>query len=255
VLVSSRPLLEYFDEHHLHTRLMLYPPVGWPAPLPQRSSSGANAVVGFFGGSHQHHVLQEYVIPAIRRLAAERPLSFAVAGVGEPIAASPGLTVVQQKYDVSYSRGLGALAEAGVNVLAHPSVPGLANNAHKNPHALISAYAIDAVPVVSARPPYDDLSEAGIVLQCEDTIESWYVALKRALVPAEHRAVRNRLASFCASHFDGGVNRQVIEALTSGPSSRAARSVRAKRVIAAMCLGLGLAWRRLTGAGARMRKS
>jgi hypothetical protein len=255
VLVSSQPLLEYFQEHHLHTRLMLYPPVDWPAPPSQRSSSGANAVVGFFGGSHLHHVLQEYVIPAIRRLAAERPLSFAVAGVGEPIAASPGLTVLQQEYDVSYSRGLGTLAEAGIDVLVHPSVPGLANNAHKNPHALISAHAIGAVPVVSARPPYDDLPESGIVLQCEDTIDSWYLALKRALEPAEHRALSDRLASFCASHFDGRVNRQVIEALTSGPASPAARSVTAKRVIAAMCLGLGLAWRRLAGSGPRMRKS
>ena len=163
----------------------------------------------------------------------------------EPIAASPGLTVVPQQYDVSYSRGLRTLAAAGVDVLVHPSVAGLANNAHKNPHALISAHAIGAVPVVSARPPYDDLPASGIVLQCEDTIDSWYLALKRALEPDEHRAISNRLASFCASHFDGSVNRQVIEALISRPISRAAALVLARRVVAVMCLGLGLVWRRL----------
>ena len=245
VLVSSRILLEYFEEHRLHGRLMLFPPVGWPSPLPRQTGDGAAACLGFFGGSHLHGVLHDYVLPAIRRLAAEQPLRFAVAGVTEPIAPSPGLTVLPQQYDASYSRGLRTLAAAGVDVLVHPSVPGLANNAHKNPHALISAHAIGAVPVVSARPPYDDLSESGIVLQCEDTIESWYLALKRALEPVEHLAVSKRLASFCASHFDGSVNRQVIEGLVGRPTSRATASVLARRIVAVMCLGLGLVWRNL----------
>ena len=242
VLVSSPALLDYFADHRLHDRLMLFPPVGWSAPLPRQSSNDA-ACVGFFGGLHLHSVLEDYVLPAIRRVAVVQPLRFVVAGVSEPIATSPGLTIVHQPYDLSYSRGLRTLAAAGVDVLVHPSVPGLANNAHKNPHALISAHAIGAVPVVSARPPYDDLPESGIALQCEDTIDSWYLTLKRALDPIERRAISDRLGSFCASHFDGGVNRQVIESLVGHPVSRSAALVPARRMVAAICLGVDVVWR------------
>jgi hypothetical protein len=137
---------------------------------------------------------------------------------------------------VSYSRGLRTLAAAGVDVLVHPSLPGHANNAYKNPHALISAHAIGAVPVVSARPPYDDLPEPAVVLQCEDTIDSWYVALTRALDPFEHRALSDRLGSFCASHFDGAVNRQAIESLVDHPVSRSAGVALAWRIAGVICL-------------------
>ncbi len=249
VLVSSPSLLKYFEEHRLHTPLTLFPPIGWSSTLPRPSSMGAAASIGFFGGSHLHGVLEDYVLPAIRRVAAVQPLRFVVAGVSEPIATSPGLTVVHQTYDLSYSRGLRTLAAAGVDVLVHPSLPGHANNAYKNPHALISALAIGAVPVVSARPPYDDLPASGIVLRCEDTIDSWYLALKRALDPVEHRAVSDRLGSFCASHFDGSVNRQVIESLVGHPVTRSAAFVLARHMIAVICLGVDLVWRRARSAG------
>jgi hypothetical protein len=189
------------------------------------------------------------------RTTEERPLRFVVAGVGELIATSPGLTVVHQPYDLSYSRGLRTLAAAGVDVLVHPSVPGLANNAHKNPHALISAHAVGAVPVVSARPPYDDLPESGGVLQCEDTIDSWYLALKRALEPDEHRSLREQLGSFCVSHFDGGVNRQVIERLIRDGLSRRPASVVPRRLVAVICLGADLPRRVARSAASRVRNN
>jgi hypothetical protein len=236
VLVSSRELLEYFKEQRLHGRLILFPPVGWPLPLPRPSSNGAPASVGFFGGSHVHGVLKDYVLPAIRRVAAVQPLRFVAAGVSEPTASSPGLTIVHQQYDLSYSRGLRTLAAAGVDVLVHPSLPGHANNAYKNPHALISAQAIGAVAIVSARPPYDDLPEPAVVLRSEDTIDSWYLALTRALDPVEHRKLSDRLGSFCAAHFDGAVNRQVIESLVGRPVSRSAALVLVWRIVAVICL-------------------
>jgi len=251
VLVSSPALLEYFEEHRLHGRLMLFPPIGWSSSLPNRSSDDATPGIGFFGGSHLHAVVQEYVIPAIRRLAVEQPLRFVAAGVSEPIATSPGLTVVHQPYQLSYSRGLRTLAAAGVDVLVHPSLPGHVNNAYKNPHALISAHAIGAVPVVSARPPYNDLREFGIVLQCEDTIDSWYLALKRALDPVERSAVSERLGAFCASHFDGTVNRQVIESLVGHPASRSVAFVPARRSVAEICTGADRIWRLARSAGSR----
>jgi hypothetical protein len=234
VLLSSPALAGFFSQHHLHQRLMLFPPVAPAAPMRRAQRRGA-AGIGFFGGRHVHGVVEEFVLPAVRRLAMEQPLRLVLAGFPAPVAPSPGLTIVEQDYDVSYSRGLRKLADAAVDVLAHPSLPGLANNPHKNPHALISAHAIGAVPVVSARPPYQDLPDSGIMLQCEDSVASWYHALKGAVEPASHAEISERLGSFCESRFDGTVNRDVIEKLIGAPATA---WIWPRRVIASVCLWL-----------------
>jgi len=222
VLLSSSALIDYFKDEQLHHRLMLFPPVESARVLPRSRESRGAAGVGFFGGAHLHDTFRQWVLPAIRRLAAEQPISLRVAGVSETIAASPGLTIAHQEYDGSYARGLEKFAAAGVDVLVHPSVAGLANNAYKNPHALISARAIGAVPIVSDRPPYDDLRSAGVALLCDDSIESWYAALVQALGPVERGLLGERLVSFCSSQFGGSVNRQVIDE-TGGPHSSSSR--------------------------------
>ena len=107
-------------------------------------------------------------------------------------------------------------------MLVHTSVAGLANNAYKNPHALISARALGAVPIVSDRPPYDHLRPAGVALLCDDSIESWYAALVQALRPVERSLIGERLVSFCSSQFGGSVNHQVIDE-TGGLHSSSSR--------------------------------
>ncbi len=220
VMLSSRILMQYFEQHRLHSRLLFFPPVAWPQPIRPTSRTGTG--VGFFGGSHLHDTFRDSVLPAVRRLAVEQPVRLIVAGVTAAIPASPGLSVAVQPYDRSYANGLRTLAEAGVDVLVHPSVASLANNEYKNPHALISADAIGAVPVVSARPPYDHLGDEDVVLQCDDTVESWHSALALACQPATRRRIGERLAAFCAANFSGTVNRQVIDEMIAARPAPAA---------------------------------
>lgn len=217
VMLSSRILMRYFEQHQLHSRLVFFPPVAWPQPIRRISRTATG--VGFFGGSHLHDTFRDSVLPAVRRLAAEQPVRLIVAGVTAAIPASPGLSVAVQPYDRSHADGLRTLAEAGIDVLVQPSVASLANNEYTNPHALISADAIGAIPVVSARPPYDHLADEGVVLQCDDTVKSWHSALALACQPATRHRIGERLTAYCAANFGGAVNRQVIgEMLGARPS-------------------------------------
>lgn len=189
------------------------------------------------------------ILPAVRRLAIDRPVTLIAAGVNGAIAPSPGLSVVEQPCDMSYARGLRRLAATGVDVLVHPTAPSLDNNRYKNPHALISANAIGAIPVVSDRPPYSDLRQVGVALFCDDSPESFYAAFAQVGEPAQRAPIGDRLEKFCSSQYGGRINREVMDKMLSLHESPPARwrRVRTGVVRAAVLLG------RLRPAMARLR--
>jgi hypothetical protein len=236
VMLSSPSLIEYFDRESLHPALTLFPPVAWPKPLSPPASRPATLGIGFFGGKHLHSTFREVVMPAIERLAATRPVRLIIAGLDTTIAASPGVTIAAQPYEASYAAGLASLGRSGIDVLVHPSVAGLANNQYKNPHALISAHALGAVPVVSDRPPYDHLRDEGVVLSCDDRVDSWHAALAQAADVDAGGRIRERLADYCTSHFDGAVNRHVVATMIDAHPAPAAGATRWRRIHAAACL-------------------
>lgn len=221
VLLATPALVSYFSEQELHPHLVLFPPVADAEGLAAPRATKPGVTVAFFGGRHLHRQLLDIIVPAVRRLARQRPVRLLAVGVPEPIPASAGLTVSQQPYDECYARGLRALAAEGVDVFVHPVAAGLANNAYKNPHALISAHALGAIPVVSQAPPYDALGPAGVALICEDNEESWYQALTQVVTDASLRPMlRARLATYCAEHFSGTANRAVVDTMLRGYTPR-----------------------------------
>ena len=250
VLLSSRTLSDYFAEMNLHPRLLLFPPIAASRSAAREPHDDGHLRVAFFGGLHLHEVFLERVLPAIRRLAREQPLSLMTMGM-EPIAPSKGLSVSDRPYQPSYAVAVEAMTAAGVNVLLHPVADGLANNRYKNPHALITAHAIGAVPVVSNLAPYDALADDGVALRCENSEESWYRALVQAGQGADYRAaLLTRLADYCARHFDGRQNRQIVAAILSESAHPGRWLVQRRRALASVVLARRLARRlssRLTG--------
>jgi hypothetical protein len=210
VLLSSSPLVDYYASNGLHPCLLLYPPVASRPAASATPLAAPRLRVAFYGGLHLHDFLRHRIVPALRRVARERPVTLIVVGMTEPIPPSEGLLIVDEAYAESYARGLDTLADHGVDVLIHPVEPGLANNAFKNPHALISANQLGAVPIVSARAPYDGLQGEGVALFCDDAEDSWRQALLQAADRQTAVAIRTRLAAFCAERFSGRVNLQVI---------------------------------------------
>lgn len=245
VLLSSEALIERFRRDGLHAVLMAFPPVGWPQPLPPAGARRGTIGIGFFGGAHLHDMFRACILPAIRRLAEAQPVDLVAAGIGSAIAASPGLSVVNHEHDRSYARGLRRLAGAGIDILVHPALANLQNNEFKNPHALISAHAIGAVPVVSDRAPYDALRSAGVTIQSDDSVESWYAALKHASDPLVRAIIRERLGAYCAAHFAGRVNRAVLERLLGGPPQRALPAFAGRQIVRALLI-VNRVWRGVT---------
>ena len=221
VLLATPALVSYFSEQDLHPRLFLFPPVIDAKILVMPRVARPGVTVAFFGGRHLHRQLLDTIVPAVRRLALQRPVRLLAVGVPEPIPASEGLVVIQPPYDESYTRGLRALTTEGVNVFVHPVAAGMANNVYKNPHALISALALGAVPVVSNAPPYDALGPFGVALTCEESEAAWLTALTQAVTDDTLRSTLGaRLVTYCAQQFSGSPNRAVIETMLAGYTPR-----------------------------------
>ncbi len=244
VLLATPSLVSYFSEQRLHPHLFLFPPVMDAEALAAPRAAGPAVTVAFFGGRHLHRQLLDVIVPAVRRLAVQRPVRLLAAGVPDSIPASEGLVVSQQAYDESYTRGLRALAAEGVDVLVHPAAAGMANNVYKNPHALISARALAAIPIVSNAPPYDAVGLDGVALTCEDSEASWFNALTQAVTDDTLRAkLGARLATYCDEHFSGSPNRAVVETMLVGYTPRGWAQTVWRRGVARGCQVLSLAGR------------
>lgn len=212
VLLATPPLVDYFAAERLHGNLMLFPPTT-TAPLPRPAGDAAATRLAFFGGQHLRQAMVEVVLPAVRRLALRRPVTLQIVGLAHDLPESPGLTIRHWPYFTSYREGIQALAGEGVDVLLHPVVNAGRNNIYKNQHALITAHALGAVPVVSNRQPYDALHGEGAAWLCDDSVESWAAALVQAADPATRSVVRDRLAASCERRFDGHANADVLDAM------------------------------------------
>lgn len=250
VLLATPALMSYFLERGLHSRLFLFPPVADAQRLAAPRRDPAATTLAFFGGRHLHRQLLDTIVPAVRRLARQRPVRLLAVGVTESIPASEGLSIRQQPYDESYGRGLRSLAAEGVDVFVHPVAAGVVNNAYKNPHALISAHALGAVPVVSNAPPYDSLGSDGVALLSTDDEESWYRALNQAVTDDSLRStLSERLSAYCAEHFSGSANRTVVDTMLRAHTPRGRTQTLWRTGIARGYLALNLAGRLVSRIG------
>lgn len=213
VLVSTSALAEFFAQRQLHPRIHLYPPM-MATPVPHRHDAQRATHVAFFGGRHLHAFFHDPILPALRRVAARQPLTLTTVGLDDRIGPSPGLTISHLPYQPSYEAGVAALERARLGVLLHPLATDLPNNRYKNPHALITALALGAMPVVSNAAPYADAVASHAALGCDDTEESWCQQIQRAVADrAVRHAVHDRLTAYCRERFDGLINRQVIRGI------------------------------------------
>ena len=222
VLVATPALDQFFAERQLHKERVLFPPVKSAAAASAAPAARPRLHIAFFGGAHLHQLLLTTILPAVERLARQRPVTLITLGAPS-IRPSGGLQVIQHPYDVSYQRGVATLRASGVDLLAHPSAADLPNNAYKNPHALITAHALGAVPIVSDAPPYAGLRSEGVAALSHDDEESWYQAMAAvADNPHLRSEMLERLGKYCDEHFNGVTNRQVLDAIVSKPAARSA---------------------------------
>jgi hypothetical protein len=238
VMLASRPLMRYFEEHQLHARLLEYPPMAWPVLRARddgwHRAPGEPFRIAFFGGEHRRELFLSVVYPAAQRLAASRPVELVVVGIDAaamPGGASP-VRVVHLPYDVRYAAALETLAKQRVDVLAHPTPPSR-NNPYRNANVLINARAVGAVAVLSNLAPYDDLGPPAPALLCDNDVDQWTAALQRLSSDA---TLCSELFSgadeYCRRHFSGRVNADVIRGILSAHTAPT-RTTRAARLAVA----------------------
>jgi len=244
VLLATPALLDYFAEHRLSDRLTLYPPVAGCAEDAVADRRGRPLTIAFFGGAHRRDPFLRYVDPAIRRLAADHDVTLIAAGIESGLVQEGDrLNVVRVPYNPSYSDALREVAAYGVDILVHPS--GVTkNNAFKNPHVLINARALAAVPIFSNVAPYDAVAADRVAVLCENTEDAWFEALRQVAVDTALREdVRRRLDDYCERHFGGRVNIDVLQRIRQAHEAPGAGVRLARFVAGSACLGLDRAHR------------
>jgi hypothetical protein len=245
VLAATPALGEFVADRQLHAQRILFPPVKAAKAVRAAPAPRDRLHIAFFGGAHLHELLLNTIVPAVKRLASQRPVRLITLGA-PAIPPSAGLQVEQHPHHVSYERGLATLLASGVDVLVHPSAAHLPNNAYKNPHALITAHALGAVPIVSDAPPYSDLRGQGVARLCSDE-HSWYQAMvKVAADPRLRVDIVERLARYCDEHFSGTANRDVLDAILPGPEIRSEAGMLWRRGLAWSCLFTGVTRRSMS---------
>ena len=244
VLLASRPLMRYFEEHALHSNLIEYPPIAWPV-LCSRDAGwdrgpGQPFRIAFFGGEHRRDVFAGFVYPAVQRLAREQKVELVLAGIDSDALPTPAsqLRIVHFPYELRYGAALAELVRHRIDVLVHPMPPSR-NNPYKNANVLINARAVGAVPVLSNLPPYNSLGSPPPALLCENDPESWYGALARLSRDSWLcEQVFEGANGYCEKHFSGRRNAEAVRRILTAHATPGRLMRAARRVVAGPPLGL-----------------
>lgn len=266
VLLSTEPLIEYFNQHKIHTNLFLFPPIAKRPELislqnaDEKSRDAEPFTVVFFGGGHRLNAFKQVVLPALIRLSKVSPFRLIVVGanVASLVASYDEIELVTFPRELAYDLALGELMQYRIDVLAHPGEENV-NNKFKNLNVLINAHYLRAVPVLSRVEPFLHLQSGELSYLASDEDE-WFLSLKRVLDEstifslervadgAASDALRGRLASFVEATYSGAMNEKVLRAALeraafSGLVMRDNRLreafVRVKKELAAVSSALG----------------
>jgi len=251
VLLSSRRLIDYFREKALHANLFYYPPIAgkpaWKESLPASPKPAGTTRIGFFGGSHRLPAFLEQVLPAVARLAQQRPVELFAAGVERDwLPPAPNLNIVCFPFELSYDIALARLAACDIDLLVHPNSD-TRNNEYKTLNVLISAWAMGAVPLVSDAPPYRELAGQNVAVLCGGAGRSWPDAMRScAEDPQLRQSLRRNLDAFCLRHFGGQENVAALRAILAAHPAPGAllREMRWRRAIHYFRHGFAAQWRR-----------
>jgi glycosyltransferase involved in cell wall biosynthesis len=226
VLLSSRNLLEYFEEEMLHERLFCFP----VSYYDQRSlyidyheeKRRGELVIACATGSHRAKGLWEVVFPAIQRLASEgrdvhliapEPSESEYKSLTKELPKNFRVTLLP--FEADYLFAMRRFARYSPDFLLHaPSAT--INNAYKTLHPLMSALIMNAAPVLPDTKPYDQILECGNAVFVHDSARplSWYKALVNALADESSLdQIRRKNAEYCAENFSGKQNAEVLDSI------------------------------------------
>jgi glycosyltransferase involved in cell wall biosynthesis len=253
VLLTSKSLVQYFEEHLIHPKLFYFPPsyAGTPITtnvIPEKNKRAARAkqeaaeeapkhrnraagpavappfalTVASAGGVHRHAGLNECVIPALQRLAANGTTTHLIVGGCTKVAedrlrdlGGDGLTITCLPLEIDWKRLLLQLARYKPDILVHgPS--NTVNNKYKTLNAGLTAYLLDAVLVAPDQTPFNgpEFSKAAVRVNPSEQPKAWLDAIELLLRDRESwSGYKAANAAYCQLHFSGDENVSVLNSL------------------------------------------
>jgi SAM-dependent methyltransferase len=237
-IVTTAPLAEKLAP--LAAEVLLCPPV-WDAALvpadedPGQAASDGSLRFGIMGHWVRAGLLEDRILPALRRLAKDRPVELVVrAGLVD--AAGAGFPCITLPFEPSFRRFLRLWRRRRIDVILHPAAA-TANAVYKNPNALLVSRYLGAVPVLAAADPaYRDLpSGCGAILAGPDRTP-WPQAVEQMAAPETRARLARELDRYCRAAFPAApaiaALRRVLE--RAAPVDEALIAARRARIAAGM---------------------
>jgi SAM-dependent methyltransferase len=238
-IVTTTPLREKLAP--LAAEVLLWPPVWDATLLPARGDPAIAATAdgclrfGIMGHGTRAGMLQDRILPALRRLAQHRPLEL-VARSGLIDTTDTSLPCTSLPFEPSFRRFIHAWRRRHIDVILHPPTA-TANAVYKNPNALLVSRYLGAVPVLAAADPaYRDLpAGCGAIIAGPDRTP-WPLALQQVAEPETRKRLARELDLYCRSAFPAApaiaALRRVLE--RAAPVSEALIAERRARIAAGM---------------------
>ena len=204
IIVSSENLLLDFKARGLHENLILLEPAidaqlisDYPK-LPKPYFS-----VAFLGGVFRTDVLQNCVLPALKRLSEETPVRlYCPDDFNLNKYVSENFQIYTLPRTSCLDLVLTKFGRFDVDVQVH-SGKKLPNNKYKTENALINATTIGAVLLASRVEPYKSGLNQGCYMMTANTVDAWYASLKRL---ADNSAIRDEIyqkaKQYCTIRYD-----------------------------------------------------
>jgi hypothetical protein len=217
ILVPNQALFDYCVRNRWHDNVMLFPPTVGPrqwydnSPLPPKKPGTIRVV--FLGGSHRSSDFNKFVLPAIVSVNELHPIELIVVGDHRLEDKDlGGVTLYKFPYEVSYELTISRLIHSGIDIIVHAgSVSD--NNPFKTPNALMNAWELGAVAVVSDQAPYLHVDELGIALMAKaDSFQSWRENLLTVVEdPKTVETIKCNLDQHIKADYAGAVNADTIQ--------------------------------------------
>lgn len=223
VLLTSKKLIEYFEEQLFHNNLIYFPVSCIEQKIIKKNCFLKNheneIVIAMTGGPHRERGFWEIAFPALLQLAEEGILiniittKPCVADYDQVINNSPkNLRITLLPYHTHYLSAIQGFYGYSPDFMIHPPSNTI-NNPFKTLNAVLSARLMNAVAVLPSIEPYTQIANKGNAILVEDPFKplSWYQTMKKTFTEGfDRKALLANNIDYCQQEFSGLENERVL---------------------------------------------
>lgn len=216
VLVSSRPLKEFYEDQNIHKNVRLFSAIidqsllDKCSNLPTISHKKNEIRLGFMGGMFRSQSLFKDTLPALQDVSGTTRIKLYVRGHERdyPIQQN-GVEIIGMGAIPNWSEFICTWRSLGLHAILHP-MGHTANIDYKTANAILVAYYLGAIPIVNQERAYAGIGiEQGVLKIANSTIE-WKKSVEMVISADSRRDMLKKLGDFCKAHFNEHENAEVL---------------------------------------------